>query len=305
VFLEDWWMEAATAGAWSAVSVERDGKVEGWLPYGLSRNMGFSYCGVPTLTRLLFPVLDVSASKRETLNRQRFQLESDLISRLPKASSYEFVLPPDHGNALAWQALGFDARVQHTFVIDPGVSVADQWQQCNSKTRNVIRRAEEELTTQTLTADAFAEAYGRNLGAAVTSDHVANACRIVAAAIAGSQGGTVGAVDGNGRIHAAVTFVWDHQDFYYYLSTRNVGHAMPGAVGMLVWSGIKDAAARGLRFDFDGVSSRNRLHFLQSFGGRLASRIVVSRDSPAFEARKLIRRIRRQFAASSPVERFY
>lgn len=305
VFLEDWWLEAATGGARGAVSVERDGKLEGWLPYGLSRNMGFSYCGVPSLTRLLFPVLDVSASKGETLNRLRFQVESDLISRLPKVSSYEFVLPPDHGNALAWQAQGFDARMQHTFVIDPGVSDADQWLACNRKTRNLIRRAAEGLQTQPLTADAFEAAYGSNLGSAITKSHLANVRRIVSAAIARGQGRAVGAVDASGRVHAAVTFVWDHQDFYYYLSTRDVGHSVPGAVGMLVWSGIKDAAARGLRFDFDGVSSRNRLRFLQSFGGRLTSRIVVSRGSPAFEARMLVRRIRRQFAAGSPVERFY
>ena len=122
VFVEDWWLEAATGGAWGAVSVERDRRVAGWLPYGRGRSMGFSRCGLPELTRLLYPVLDVPALKGETMHRTRFQIETELIERLPRAASYEFILPPDHGNALAWQALGFDARVQHTFVIDPGAS---------------------------------------------------------------------------------------------------------------------------------------------------------------------------------------
>ena len=52
-----------------------------------------------------------------------------------------------------------------------------------------------------------------------------------------------------------------------------------GAVDFLVWLGMADAMTRGRRFDFDGVSSPSRLRFLQSFGGQLSSRIVVTRRS--------------------------
>lgn len=305
VFVEEWWLDAASGGAWAAVSVERDRRIEGWLPYGLGRSMGFSRCGVPELTRLLYPVLDVSAHKGETLHRTRFQVETELIGRLPRAASYEFILPPDHGNALAWQALGFDARVQHTFVIDTGATTAEQWGRLRNKTRNVIRRAGDVLQVRDLTVDEFAREYATNLGGAVDAAHVAVMRRIVESAIARGQGRALAAVDAQGRIHAAVVFVWDATDYYYYLSTRNAVHAELGAVGLLVWTGIEDAVSRGLRFDFDGVSSRARLRFLQSFGGRLVSRIVVTRGSAAYETRMLLRRIRRRLEARAPGERFY
>lgn len=305
VFVEEWWLEAATNGAWGAVSVEREHHVEGWLPYGTARSMGFSRCGVPPLTRLLYPVLDVAAAKNETSQRVRFQVETELISRLPRAAAYEFILPPDHANALAWQALGFDARVQHTFVIDAAGDHDERWGRLRNKTRNVIRRATEALTVRPLSADEFTREYTANLEGVVEPGHGACVQRITAAAIARAQGRAVGAFDSAGRVHAAVVFVWDATDYYYYLSTRNTAVAELGAVALLVWNGIEDARARGLRFDFDGVSSRSRLRFLQSFGGQLTSRIVVSRGSAAYESRRLLRRIRHRLATSGVGERFY
>lgn len=303
--MEDWWLDAATGGAWGAVRVERDGHLEGWLPYGTARAMGFSRCGLPPLTRLLFPVLQLTAPKGETLQRARFQIESALIARLPAAASYEFILPPDQGNALAWQAAGFDARVQHTFVIDAGVGHDDLWHQLRNKTRNLIRRATDALELRPLTMEEFSREYGANLDGVVDAAHLAAMRRIVAAAIGREQGRALGAVDQDGRVHAAVVFVWDGADYYYYLSTRNAGHAALGAVSLLVWTGMMDAMTRGRRFDFDGVSSRARLRFLQAFGGRLASRVVVSRGTAAFEARLLLRRIRRRVTARGSDERFY
>lgn len=305
VFVEDWWLDAAAAGAWGAVSVECDGHRQGWLPFGTARSMGFSRCGVPPLTRLLFPVLDVSAPKGETLQRTRFQVETDLIDRLPPAASYEFILPPHHGNALAWQAMGFDARVQHTFVFDAGEPAGVLWGRLRNKTRNVIRRATDALECRTLTVDEFSREYAANLGQAVDREHLAAVRRIVEAATARGQGHAMGATDRGGRVHAAVVFAWDATDYYYYLSTRDKEHAALGAVSLLVWRGIEEAMARGLRFDFDGVSSRSRLRFLQSFGGRLASRIVVTRGSAAYEARMLLRRVRRRLTARGATERFY
>jgi hypothetical protein len=305
VFVEDWWLDAATAGAWGAVCVEGDGHRQGWLPFGTARSMGFSRCGVPPLTRLLFPVLDLSVPKGETLQRTRFQLETELIERLPRAASYEFILPPHHGNALSWQAMGFDARVQHTFVFDAGEPASVLWARLRNKTRNVIRRATDGLEARTLSVAEFNREYAANLGKAVDAEHLAAVGRIVEAATVRGQGHAVGAVDRDGRVHAAVVFVWDATDYYYYLSTRDKEHAALGAVSQLVWRGIEEAMARNLRFDFDGVSSLSRLRFLQSFGGRLASRIVVTRGSAAYEARMLLRRARRRLAARGSTERFY
>ena len=168
VFQEPWWLDAATNGGWSEVRVERDGRLEGWLPFAVSRDMGFVRCGLPPLTRLLHPIVDVKASKSESLARARFKIESQLIANLPRASAYMFVLSPDHGNALAWQTAGFEARVEHTYVIDAQTPKDDVWRQMNAKTRNLIRRAEDALTIRDLGTDEFVAQYRANLDGQIT-----------------------------------------------------------------------------------------------------------------------------------------
>jgi hypothetical protein len=304
VFQEEWWLDAAAPGAWSAVTEVRDGRARGWLPYAMQRRDGVTWCGLPPLTRLAWPVLDVETAKHESAGRAHFHAESELIRQLPKASVHEFVLPPDHGNALAWQAQGFEARVQHTFRIAPGASEAALWTQLNRKTRNLIRRAQDGLTSYALDADGFATQYRTNLGPLVSPAEVATVGRLAGAAIGHGQGQAVGVKDASGRLHAAALFVWDTRDYYYFLSTRDSHDAALGAVDLLVWLGMADAMTRGLRFDFDGVSSASRLRFLQSFGGQLASRIVVTRRRPAYEGRLLLRRLRHHLTRHGEREEF-
>ena len=304
IFHERWWLDAACPGAWAAVTDQRGGRVRGWLPYATQRRDGFTWCGLPPLTRLAFPVIESERDKAESARRAHFEIESALIHALPKSSVYEFVLPPDHGAALAWQALGFDARVQHTFRIDPGASEAELWARLNRKTRNLIRRSQETLQPSPLDAAAFSSQYRANLGQVVSPGELASVARLASAAIAHGQGRAVGVSDAAGRLHAAALFVWDARDYYYFLSTRNADEAALGAVDLLVWLGITDAMSRGLRFDFDGVSSTSRLLFMQSFGGTLASRIVVTRRSLAYEGRLLIRRVRHRLTQSREREEF-
>ena len=304
IFQEPWWLDAACPGHWGAVTDEHDGRVRGWLPYAMQRRDGVRWCGLPPLTRLAFPVVDVDDAKSESARRARFQIESALIQRLPAASVHEFVLPPDDGNALAWQTLGFDARVQHTFVVDAGTSDEMMWAQMNRKTRNLVRRAEDVLRPQVLDAASFAAHYGANLGPLVSAGETALVSRLATAALGHDQGRVLGVADADGRLHAAALFVWDERDYFYFLSTRDAGVAALGAVDLLVWRGMTDAAARGLRFDFDGVSSAPRLRFLQAFGGRLASRIVVTRRSLAYEGRLWLRRLRHRLTRRGEREEF-
>lgn len=303
VFVEDWWLDAACPGGWSAVVEQRDGRVVGWLPYARYDRDRVRWCGAPPLARLAYPVITVDPGKEETVARARAHVERALILQLPAAAAYEFVLPPHQANALAWQTLGFDARVQHTFVVDSGTSEASMWAQLNSKTRNLIRRAGEDLRSRDIDAAAFTAKYLGFLGGQVDGLSGNRVARLAASALARGQGRAL-CVEANGQMHAVALFVWDATDYYYFLSARDESAAALGAVDYLVWLGMRDAMARGRRFDFDGVSSSSRRHFLQSFGGRLTSRIVVSRHSLLYDARLLLRRLRHRATHDGVREEF-
>lgn len=304
IFLEDWWLNAATDGSWDAVSVQQSGRVAGWLPYARTRHMGFSTFGSAPLTRLMYPLVDVGGSKSESVDRERFKIESDLIEQLPDASCHRFMLPPSGGSALAWQAQGFDTHLEHTFIVDAHLSDSDRWNQMRNKTRNVIRRAEEQLEARSVDAATFLREYRANLGSGLSPAHVAAVGLLTEAAIERGQGRALAAMASNGCPQAAVLFVWDTTDYYYFLSTRNSNDAELGAVAMLVWDGLQDAWTRGLRFDFDGVSSLGRMRFLQSFGGQLASRVGVVRANVAYLTRLMFRRMRDRARGGGYVPRF-
>jgi hypothetical protein len=79
---------------------------------------------------------------------------------------------------------------------------------------------------------------------------------------------------------AAIFYIWDSQAAYYLFSTRRL-ESSNGAVSLLLWTAIKDAARRGLVFDFDGLASQGSRVFYTGFGGDVVPRYIVSRHSLA------------------------
>jgi hypothetical protein len=84
--------------------------------------------------------------------------------------------------------------------------------------------------------------------------------------------------DAAGGETAAIFYVWDTDAAYYLLSTRRED-AHNGAVSLLLWHALRDIAARGLVFDFEGVISSGSALFFTGFGGEVAPRYVVSRHT--------------------------
>ncbi|MBP2315271.1 GNAT family N-acetyltransferase [Azospirillum soli] len=285
IFHEDWWLDTVSEGHWGEAAAEKGGHIFGRLPFGTFREQGMTACGTPPLTRVLYPVLSVDGKKSESLNRKSLSILSEIIEQLPSAHYTHFVLGPSCPDALAWQMHGFRTRILHTFIIDTRRPQCDPWRDMRDKTRNLIRRAQERLTVAPLSAAAFRAFYAANLEGAsyFDLDLIESVHRAVESR---DQGRILAAFDEQGTPHAAVFFIWDQNDCYYFLSTRNRDSAELGAVSLLVWHGIQEAQARGLRFDFDGVTSPQRLQFMLGFGGNIARRTIVEKGSLLFDARR-------------------
>ncbi|RYY92357.1 MAG: GNAT family N-acetyltransferase, partial [Comamonadaceae bacterium] len=90
-------------------------------------------------------------------------------------------------------------------------------------------------------------------------------------------------VDDAGQVAAAVFTVWDQHRAWYLMSTRDPAVSDNGAVSQLLWHCIRDAAARGLVFDFDGISSPGTARFYAGFGATMGPRYSVSRASTGYQ----------------------
>ncbi len=281
VLHEPWWLQAASDGACQEVKVTSDGRVIGRLPYMLYRLRGRPHilCAPPPLTWFLGPAIDVGSGSACNQGIKRVRIVRELLEKLPAASGYSHLMHGDVTEMLAFQERNYHVTVNFTYEVAPA-SKDVLWRQMRDKTRNVIRRAEEQLTVAELTdAGEFAALYAAHRADAGKPNNypAATMRRIVAASQHHGQGRVLAARDAAGTIVAAIFYVWDQRSAYYMLTTR-AKDAGNGAVSLLLWSAMCHASGLGLIFDFAGVGSNSgRALFSAGFGGTVAPRYVASR----------------------------
>ena len=286
IFHEPWWLAAASDDTYEEAIVTADNTIIARLPYLRLRKIGWQTALVmPTMTHVLGPSisLDLPGSERSRSLR-RFTISSDLIAQLPKAGHIWFALHRRETDTLAFEAAGFTTTVDFTLDIAPNEPHL-LWREMRDKTRNVIRRAEEILTPQTIDDPAlFLDFYEENLRRRGLRNHFdRRICgNVIAACLKRGRGRLLFAVDAAGALQAAIFTVWDHEAEYYLMSTR-APESHNGAVSLLIWTALQEASACGRIFDLDGVKSRTNYMLVTGFGGTLRPRYLVSQTSTGFQ----------------------
>ena len=152
------------------------------------------------------------------------------------------------------------------------------------KTRNCIRRAQEIIKVRDIEDPAqFISLYenGLKTRGIPCEIELPVAQRLIAECLDRKRGRIFGAEDKNGHLVAAIFCAWDGSSYFYNMSTREES-SDKGAISLLVWEAIQDAATRGLIFDFEGSLGKGSSRFYASFGGVACPRFIVSRGTPLF-----------------------
>ncbi len=296
IFHEDWWLDALAPGRWREVTCERGGRVAGSLRF-VERNVGNAkICEMPQITRFLGPVVVPQSGKTETRIRATHSIITDLLRQIAGHDHVEMTLDVGFDDIAPFLAAGYDVKVHPTFLLDcKSRSLDELWAGLRDKTKNIVRRARERLTVCEISdACRFARFYHANLDGEASYFDLSLLPSAFAAARARQQCKIVSAVDANGATHAKVFFIWDDKYVHYFLSTRDRNMAHPGAVSLLLWSGIELAHSLGLWFDFDGgINNDARYRFIVAFGGEVANRFDVARSTANYRVQHTIRRIPR------------
>jgi hypothetical protein len=284
IFHEPWWLTVASGDRYQEVVSRLDGVPVGRLPFVPSRSLGMSSIEMPPLTHFLGPALNLGSGGPTTRQLRAFSITRELIRALPPSASVWLKLHGGITDTVAFQEMGFTTNVQFTNEITPA-SPEMLWCAMRDKTRNVIRRAGEQLDViEERDPERFAAFYSANLGqrslrsfydfrimGAITEECLRrNAGRIIAA------------VDKTGACKAAIFSVWDQQSEYYLMSTRTVD-AGNGASSLLIWEAIQHATKRGLKFDFDGARHAEDMRFFAGFGGSVRPRYWVWRSKFSYQ----------------------
>jgi len=278
VFHESWWLDIATSGQWDSVRVLNGSEVIGEMPYALTKKGIWRVSTLPPLTRSLGPIVYPGKDPANHDWRYRRSVVDNLIVQLPECARIHQILDWRITDALAFSARGFAVSVHFTIQIPPVISEREVWNSMRPNTRNLIRRAAENLTVAAiLDIEEFVRFYDVNLQGRQSGNMYGRVMRkLVEEFIRRDTGLLLGAYDQHRSLAAAIALVWDQSTMYYLLSSRSA-QAHHGAVSLLLWAAIKVAREGTLVFDFDGIGTPGILRFLSGFGGRLGQRFEVER----------------------------
>jgi hypothetical protein len=278
IFHEHWWLDAASKGRYEAVEVTRGGKTVGRLPYVVQKRFGLASIEMPILTHFLGPALSEPEGTSNTVFLRKLEITRELIQRLPSVSLTRIKMHRTITDVVAFQEQEFRTSVQFTHEIAPQPEES-LWSNLRGKTRNVIRRAQEQVDVRDLqNADQFMAFYARNLRLRRKRSflELPLSIRLVNEAIQRGRGRILAAYDGSNSLLAANFYVWDQTSYYFLLTSRSP-ESRNGTTSLLLWEAIKEASVRGLIFDSDGLNSNGGILFLAGLGGEIAPRYVVSR----------------------------
>lgn len=280
IYHEKWWLDLVTDGSWDESVITENGVVIGRMPYVVERWLGLKLSRLPSLVRTLGPVITPAADATGPRLARRIEIAAALIRQLPRFELFDQLFDPRIEEASAFTQLGFAVGHAYTFQIPPGRSEDDIWEGVTFKTRNHIRKAAKTLTvSRSLDPDEFCRFYNENLGTEPNYHGAARMRRLIQIILEREAGTLMGTRTADGTLAAAVCIVWDHAAARYLLATRRPDLAGGGATMLLIWEAIRLACARGIGFDFDGITSSAMLEFLAAFGGELAKRLRVRRAS--------------------------
>jgi hypothetical protein len=278
VFHEDWWLDAATQGSYTVVEVRSGCRTVGRLPFEMRRRSGLAGIWTPPLTHFLGPGVDEGEGASSNRFLRRLEITRELILKLPRASWQCIRCHGGTSDVIAFQEQSFKTYAQFTYEIAPGPA-PELWQQMRNKTRNVIRRAQEQLIVGELQDP---EEFTRVYEAHLASRHIQNALdlsaagRVVRAALERNRGRILAARNEKNEIVAANFCAWDSKSSFYIACTRSED-AGNGASSLLLWEAIRRAATNGLTFDFAGLGTRGSVLHYAGFGGAVCTRFVAVR----------------------------
>jgi hypothetical protein len=302
IFHEKWWLDAVAPGRWREVVCIRGGQVVGSLPFEELSHGGLKVCVMPQATHVLGPMLDIGPGKAESLARSTQSITDCLLQQVGKHHHVEMILGTEYADITPFLCAGFEVKPEPTLLLDCKPPLTELWAGLRDKTRNVIRRAREQLAIQCIKdVSQFTRFYKENLEDDASYFSLAASATAIAAACDHKQGKIIAATSADGVAHAMVVFLWDGHRVYYYHSSRKKNLAHVGAVSLLLWTGIELAHSRGLWFDFDaGLTKLSRYKFLIAFGGEIANRYEVTRSTRIYRVQHGIRRIRRAVTLRLP-----
>ena len=287
LFQQPWWLEAVAPGQWHIAEVRKDGVLKAWMPYVMKAGpLGLSRCSMPALTQTLGPYITPSTRPYPRSLSEEHRLMSALIEQLPDCDYFSQNFHFSVQNTLPFFWAGYQTKVSYTYVLETLADDATLLAGMHRQTRQDIKKASKHVGVEPSDdIEAFLDLNDKTFSrqqikAPYSRDFVR---RIDDVCAQRNRRRIFLAKDAQGRAHAAVYTVFDHQSAYYLMVGSDPEYRQSCAVSLCTWEAIKFARQTSRRFDFEGSMMRAVEPFVAGFGAR---------QIPYFHVGKLSRRLK-------------
>ena len=273
IFFQPWWLDIVCgADKWDAIVVEKNGVVEGVLPYHQKKQASFTKIGMPVLTPCLgywlYYPKDINYSNKISFENR---VVKELLNQLPNVSRIDQILSPQHTNWLALKWSGFEQNSLVTYRLTGLKEMDHPIDHYHFKTRNIIRKHQEDIDI-------------------VTTDDASHLFNSLKSTIEGKQGSLIASQEifqqlydassqremgelylakaKAGQVLASGFVVWDEKCAYYLFRARNKNVESSGALSVMTDHIITQLAGKVEAFDFLGSNLEEVEKFVRKFGTR-------------------------------------
>lgn len=289
--MEDWWLDCVTDGKIEYVHYEHNKNICITLPVYKEKVMGINRIVMPPYTRTICPELSLTKSKYFKRGQNIRHLVEGLVKNLPDHRSFRLFFEQKDETLFAFELEGFEISNQYTFLFDINNDPEEILNNCDQKTRNLIRSTEKKLEVRfEESAEAFVQISKKQRGSCNSHNYrILN--NICTESLSRSQFRSIVCYSGETPVASAL-IVWGNKNMYFWQSARDTDFHFAGANSLLLWEAIKLANSMKKTLDFDSYGSPSGAKFLASFGLPPVPRPIVHKRSPSYaifkEARKII-----------------
>lgn len=289
VFGQAWFLDAVCGTEnWDiCMDIEQSGRINGVLPYFITKKWGFKIIQQPFLTGYmgLWIRYEPHWNAHQKASQERAVLKN-LIAQLPATAFFSQAYQPHFQNWLPFHWSGFDTTVRMTHLLEGLQNTETIFKNFKDNVRKKIKKTADLIRIETtddvvLVYDIYEQIMatkGRKMS--YSKAFLVN----LHAKIKKNQAGQLyKAIDTEGVVHAAVYIVWDATTAYYWLGGSVVAHRNSGALTLLLWEIMQDVAKRGIQiFDFTGSNLENLESFFSAFNAEKRTYFRVSRYGNRF-----------------------
>lgn len=274
IYSMPWWLDAVVGPKnWDVwLHESADGMIDAAMPYYLEERQYGLYITKAPLTQnngILFRYPEgASPISKAKFEEKVINQADEFVSNLGLAV-YEQQYHPSFTNWLPFRWNGYTAETRYTYVLDSNrLSDLDSvWKSMDSKKRGKVKKGLKECDVHigldpSLFYSEVDKVFIKQGLSCPFSKSLWN--NLYEAALANNAGEILVAATKDGQIASCVFIVWDEKSVYQLISGGGVELQHLEGKSALVWTGINEAASKGLSYDFEGsvikrIANSNRL----------------------------------------------